>query len=503
MSVKVLKFGPEARESIKTGVEKLAKAVKTTLGPKGRNVVIDKSYGSPTVTKDGVSVAKEIDLVDKFEQIGANMVREVASKTGDNAGDGTTTATVLAEAIYKEGLKNVTAGASPILLKRGMDKALAAMTAKLDELSRPCSTTKDIAQIATIASNQDAEVGAWISEAMEKVGKDGVITVEEGKSFETEVDIVEGMQFDRGYLSPHFVTDNESMTVDLEKPYILIFEKKISNIKDLVPLLEKVSQSGNPLMIIAEDVEGEALATLVVNKMRGTLKIAAVKAPGYGDRRKAMLEDIAALTGGQALMEDLGIDLKDVTIDQLGVAKKITIDKDNTVIVEGAGQADDVTARILQIRTEIENTTSDYDKEKLQERLAKLAGGVAQINVGAATESEMKEKKDRVDDALAATRAAVEEGSVAGGGVALIRASETLSKLKLSGDEKLGVEILAKASTLPMTQIAGNAGVEGAIVVKKVLADKKAEFGYDAREDNYGDMYEFGIVDPVKVTKSA
>jgi chaperonin GroEL len=503
MSSKILKFGPEARDSIKLGVEKLARAVKTTLGPKGRNVVIEKSYGSPHVTKDGVSVAKEVDLADKFEQIGANMVREVASKTGDTAGDGTTTATVLAEAIYKEGLKMVTAGASPILLKRGMDKALVAMTKSLDEISRPCESQNDIRQIATIAANQDAEVGEWISNAMEKVGKDGVITVEEGKSSETEVDIVEGMQFDRGYLSPHFVTDNDKMTVDLEKPYILICEKKISNIKDLVPLLEKISQSGQPLLIIAEDVEGEALATLVVNKMRGTIKIAAVKAPGYGDRRKAMLQDIAALTGGEAIMEDLGIDIKDVAIDQLGVAKKVTIDKDNTVIVEGAGKADDVTGRIIQIRNEIENTSSDYDKEKLQERLAKLAGGVAQINVGAATESEMKEKKDRVDDALAATRAAVEEGSVAGGGVALLRASAALGDLGLLGDEALGLEILKNSAKLPMTQISTNAGIEGAIVVKKVLSNDNAQFGYDAREDRYGDMYEFGIVDPVKVTKSA
>ena len=503
MSAKVLQFGHEARESILKGVEKLSKAVKTTLGPKGRNAVLEKSFGAPTVTKDGVSVAKEIDLADKFEQIGAQMVREVANKTGDNAGDGTTTATVLAEAIYKEGLKNVTAGANPILLKRGLDKALQSVLKELDKLSQPCESEKEIAQIATIASNQDKEVGKWISNAMKKVGRDGVITIEEGKSFETEVDIVEGMQFDRGYLSPHFATDTDTMTAELDKPYILVFEKKISNVKDVVPLLEKISQSGKPLLIISEDIEGEALATLVVNSMRGTLKCTAVKAPGYGDRRKAMLEDIAALTGAQAIMEDLGIDLKDVKIDQLGVAKKVIVDKENTTIIEGAGKADAVTARIKQIRTEIDNTSSDYDREKLQERLAKLAGGVAQINVGAATETEMKERKDRIDDALAATRAAVEEGSVPGGGVALLRASQTLEKIKLSGEEKLGAHILLNAAKLPMIQISNNAGVEGEIVVKRIKESDDKNFGYDAREDRYGDMYDFGIVDPVKVTKSA
>lgn len=503
MSEKILKFGHDARESILSGVEKLAKAVKTTLGPKGKNVVLGKSFGSPTVTKDGVSVAKEIDLVDKFEHIGASMVREVANKTGDAAGDGTTTATVLAEAIFKEGIKNVTAGASPIFLKRGLEKGLAAMVKKLDQLSAPCTTEKDIAQIATIASNQDKEIGKWISTAMKKVGKDGVITIEEGKSFETEVDVVEGMQFDRGYLSPHFVTDQDNMSVELDKPYILIYEKKISNVKDIVPLLEKVSQSGKPLLIISEDIEGEALATLVVNKMRGTIKCAAVKAPGYGDRRKAMLQDIAALTGGQAIMEDLGIELKDIKIDQLGVAKKILSDKDNTTIVEGAGKADEVTARIKQIRAEIDNTTSDYDREKLQERLAKLAGGVAQINVGAATETEMKEKKDRIDDALAATRAAVEEGSVPGGGTALLRATQALNSLKLKGDEALAIDILRNACQLPANQIATNAGTEGALIVKNVSESKDTNYGYDAREDRYGDMYDFGIVDPVKVTKSA
>jgi len=503
MPAKQLVFEQKAREAIRDGVKKLARAVKATLGPRGRNVILEKKFGAPTVTKDGVSVAKEIELEDKVENMGAQMVREVASKTSDVAGDGTTTATVLAEAIYEEGLKNVTAGADPMALKRGVDKAVGAVVEQLKKMSKEVKDKKEIAQVGTIASNNDPVIGKMIAEAMDKVGKDGVITVEEGKSLETDVEWVEGMQFDRGYLSPYFVTDPEKMEAVLEDCYILIHEKKISNIKDLVPLLEKTARGGKPLLIIAEEVEGEALATLVVNKLRGTLNCATVKAPGYGDRRKAMLEDIAMLTGGKALFEDLGIKLENVELSDLGRAKKVVLEKENTTIIEGAGESAAIQGRISQIKNEIEATTSDYDREKLQERLAKLAGGVAQINVGAATEVEMKEKKARVEDALHATRAAVEEGILPGGGVPLLRAGKSLGNLKLKGDEATGVDIVRRALESPIKQIAENAGLNGAIVVQKTLEEDSANYGFDAAKLDYGDLVEAGIIDPTKVVRLA
>jgi chaperonin GroEL len=502
MPAKHIAYGQDAREKIKKGVEILAAAVKITLGPRGRNVVIQKSFGSPTVTKDGVTVAKEIDLQDKEENLGARLVREVASKTSDTAGDGTTTATVLAEAIFKEGLKNVAAGANSMLVKRGIDKAVERIVAELDKMKIPVKDRTAIEQVGSVASHNDLEIGKMIAEAMDRVGKDGVITVEEGKALKTEVEWVEGMQFDRGYSSPYFVTQVEKMECELEEPYILIHEKKISAIKDLVPLLEKVAQTGKPILIVAEEVEGEALATLVVNRLRGSLKCAAVKAPGYGDRRKAMLEDIATLTGGRAIFEDLGIQLENLGLTDLGKAKKVVIDKDNTTIIEGAGDAKAIKGRIEQIRKEIETTTSDYDREKLEERLAKLAGGVAKIKVGAATESEMKERKARVEDALHATRAAVEEGILAGGGVALLRASEKLSGLKLQGDEAVGVDIVRRACVTPLRQIAENAGKDGSVVVEKVRAGD-AHFGYDAQFDRFVDMVQTGIIDPKKVVRLA
>jgi len=502
MPAKQIAYDQEAREKIKKGVEILAAAVKITLGPRGRNVVIQKSFGSPTVTKDGVTVAKEIDLQDKEENLGARLVREVASKTSDTAGDGTTTATVLAEAIFKEGLKNVAAGANSMLVKRGIDKAVERITAELDKMKIPVKGRTAIEQVGSVASHNDLEIGKMIAEAMDRVGKDGVITVEEGKALKTEVEWVEGMQFDRGYSSPYFVTQVEKMECELEEPYILIHEKKISAIKDLVPLLEKVAQAGRPILIIAEEVEGEALATLVVNRLRGSLKCAAVKAPGYGDRRKAMLEDIATLTGGRPIFEDLGIQIENLKLDDLGKAKKVVIDKDNTTIIEGAGDAKTIKGRIEQIRKEIETTTSDYDREKLEERLAKLAGGVAKIKVGAATESEMKERKARVEDALHATRAAVEEGILPGGGVALLRASEKLSGLKLHGDEAVGVDIVRRACVAPLRQIAENAGKDGSVVVEKVRGGN-ANFGYDAQFDRFVDMVETGIIDPKKVVRLA
>jgi chaperonin GroEL len=500
---KMIAFDQEARDALKRGVTKLAQAVKVTLGPRGRNVIIQKSFGSPTVTKDGVTVAKEVDLEDVYENMGARMVREVASKTSDKAGDGTTTATILAEAIFNEGLRAVVSGVNPIQLKTGIDKAVADITEKLKSMSISVKNKKDeIAQVGTIAANNDAEIGKLLADAMDKVGKDGVITVDEGKSLATEVEWVEGMQFDRGYLSPYFVTDPTKMEVVLEDAYILIYEKKLSNIKELVPLLEKVVNTGKPLLIIAEDVDGEALATLVINRLRGTLKIAAVKAPGYGDRRKAMLEDIGVLTAGQPLFESLGQKLENVTLTELGRAKKITIDKDNTTIIEGAGKTADIKARIEQLRREIEKTTSDYDREKLEERLAKLAGGVAKLNVGAATESEMKEKKARVEDALHATRAAVEEGILPGGGVALLRASSQVKPEGLSQDEEVGYKIVLRACHAPLTQIAGNAGQDGGIVCAKVAEGKDA-FGYNALTGEYGDMVKFGVIDPTKVTRTA
>jgi len=502
MAAKMIAFDQEAREALRRGVETLAAAVKITLGPRGRNVIFSKSFGSPVATKDGVTVAKEIDLKNKYENMGARLVREVAAKTSDTAGDGTTTATVLAEAIFKEGLKNVVAGADAMALKRGIDKAVAAMVEELRKMSIPVKDRKASEQVATVASHNDPEIGKMIAEAMEKVGKDGVITVEEGKGIETTVELVEGMQFDRGYLSPYFITDPERMTAVLEDPYILVYEKKISAVKDLLPLLEKVAQTGKPLLIIAEEVEGEALATLVVNKLRGTLKCAAVKAPGYGDRRKAMLEDIATLTGAQAIFEDLGVQLEKVTLRELGRAKKVVLDKENTTIIEGAGSPQAIKGRIEQIRREIEETTSDYDREKLEERLAKLSGGVAKINVGAATEAEMKEKKARVEDALHATRAAVEEGILPGGGVALLRAAEKLASLKLSGDEAVGVQIVQRACAAPLRQIAENAGQDGALVEERVRAEK-GNFGYDAAADRYTDMVEAGIIDPTKVVRLA
>jgi chaperonin GroEL len=502
MPAKQIAYGQDAREKIKKGVETLAAAVKITLGPRGRNVVIQKSFGSPTVTKDGVTVAKEIDLQDKEENLGARLVREVASKTSDTAGDGTTTATVLAEAIFKEGLKNVAAGANSMLVKRGIDKAVERVVAELDKMKIPVKGRTAIEQVGSVASHNDLEIGKMIAEAMDRVGKDGVITVEEGKALKTEVEWVEGMQFDRGYSSPYFVTQVEKMECELEEPYILIHEKKISAIKDLVPLLEKVAQAGRPILIIAEEVEGEALATLVVNRLRGSLKCAAVKAPGYGDRRKAMLEDIATLTGGRAIFEDLGIQLENLGLNDLGKAKRVLIDKDNTTIIEGGGEAKTIKGRIEQIRKEIETTTSDYDREKLEERLAKLAGGVAKIKVGAATESEMKERKARVEDALHATRAAVEEGILPGGGVALLRASEKLSSLKLQGDEAVGVDIVRRACVAPLRQIAENAGKDGSVVLEKVRAGD-AHFGYDAQFDRFVDMVQTGIIDPKKVVRLA
>jgi chaperonin GroEL len=502
MPAKQLIYRENARQRMLEGVEKLAKAVKVTLGPKGRNVVLDKKWGAPTITKDGVTVAKEIELDDRFENMGAQMVREVASKTSDVAGDGTTTATVLAEAIYREGLRNVTAGANPMGLKRGIEKAVEVVIEELKKLSKPVKDKKEISQVGTIAANGDQVIGDLIAEAMEKVGKDGVITVEEAKAIETSLEVVEGMQFDRGYSSPYFVTNPEKMEAVLEEPYILIHEKKISVLRDLLPLLEKIAQTGKPLLIIAEDVEGEALATLVVNKLRGTLKVAAVKAPGYGDRRKAMLEDIAILTNGKMLSEDLGIKLENITMEDLGRAKRVVIDKENTTIVEGAGQAQDIEGRVRQIRTQIEETTSDYDREKLQERLAKLVGGVAVIKVGAATETEMKERKARVEDALNATRAAVEEGVIPGGGVGLVRCVSAVAGLKLDGDEAVGAAIIRRALEEPLRQLAYNAGVEGSIIVQKVREGSGA-FGYNVATDTYEDLMASGVVDPTKVTRSA
>ncbi|HEY4100865.1 MAG TPA: chaperonin GroEL [Gemmatimonadales bacterium] len=503
MAAKELMFNVDARAKLKKGVDALAEAVKVTLGPKGRNVVIDKKFGSPTVTKDGVTVAKEVELADPIENMGAQMVKEVATKTSDLAGDGTTTATVLAQAIFREGLKNVTAGANPMELKRGIDKAVEALVNELKALSVPTSGKKDIAQVGTISANNDSEIGKLIAEAMEKVGKEGVITVEEAKGLATELDTVEGMQFDRGYLSPYFVTDPEAMEAVLESPYILIHDKKISSMKELLPVLEKVAQSGKPLLIIAEDVEGEALATLVVNKLRGTLKVAAVKAPGFGDRRKEMLRDIAILTEGQTISEEVGFKLENATLNELGQAKRVVIDKDNTTIVDGKGKKDSIQGRIAEIRAAIDKSTSDYDKEKLQERLAKLAGGVAVIHVGAATETEMKEKKARVEDALHATRAAVEEGIVPGGGVALIRCQSVLDRVKASGDEKIGVDIIRRAIEEPIRAIAINAGVEGSIVLAKVKESKDKAFGYNAATDEYEDMMKAGVIDPTKVTRTA
>ncbi len=502
MAAKQLQFDETARQSLLRGVEKLAKAVKATLGPAGRNVILDKKFGSPTITKDGVSVAKEIELSDPYENMGAQLIREVSSRTSDNAGDGTTTATVLAEAIYREGLRNVTAGANPISLQRGILKASEAIVVRLAEISKEVSGPTEIEQVATVSANWDTEIGKIIAEAMDKVGKDGTITVEEAKGIDTHLDVVEGMQFDKGYLSPYFVTNPESMEAVLENAYILIHEKKISSLKDMLPLLEKVAQSGKPLLIIGEDVEGEALATLVVNKLRGTLQIAAVKAPGFGDRRKAMLEDIAILTGGRCLTEDLGIKLENVTLDDLGQAKRVAITKEDTTIVEGAGSSDAIAGRVNQIRRQIEETTSDYDREKLQERLAKLAGGVAVISVGAATETEMKEKKARVEDALHATRAAVEEGIVAGGGTALVRAQSALDTLKIEGDEAVGAEIVRRAVESPLRQLAENAGREGALIVEKVKASKD-DVGYNVTSGEYEDLFKAGVVDPTKVTRSA
>ncbi len=501
---KQIEYGEDARHKIADGVDKLANAVKVTLGPKGRNVVLDKKFGSPTSTKDGVTVAKEIELEDPFENMGAQMVNEVASKTSDVAGDGTTTATVLGQAIFREGIKNVTAGANPMEIKRGIDKAVEVAIEEIRKLSKPTKGKTEIAQVGTISANNDATIGDLIAEAMDKVGKDGVITVEEAKSMETSLEIVEGMQFDRGYLSPYFVTNAERMEVSLEDAYILLHEKKISNMKDLLPILEKVAKMGKPFVLLAEDVEGEALATLVVNKLRGTLQGCAVKAPGFGDRRKAMLEDISILTGGRVITEDLGIKLESIEIGDLGRAKRITVDKDNTTIVEGSGKSSAIEGRVKQIRTQIEETTSDYDREKLQERLAKLVGGVAVINVGAATETEMKEKKARVEDALNATRAAVEEGIIPGGGVVLLRAIPALDKLEgqVPGDQVSGVRIVKRALEEPARQIANNAGVEGAIVVQRIKG-QKGTVGYNAATDDYEDLVKAGIIDPTKVTRSA
>ena len=503
MAAKEVRFSAEARERIMRGVDILANTVKVTLGPKGRNVVIEKSYGAPRSTKDGVTVAKEIELEDKFENMGAQMVREAASKTNDAAGDGTTTACVLTQAIVREGMKAVAAGMNPMDLKRGIDKAVAQVIDDIKKKSKKVGKSEEIAQVGSIASNGDKSIGDMIAKAMQKVGNEGVITVEEAKSLESELDVVEGMQFDRGYLSPYFITNAEKMLVELEEPYILIHEKKLSGLQPMLPLLEAVVQTGKPLLIIAEDVEGEALATLVVNKLRGGLKVAAVKAPGFGDRRKAMLQDIAILTSAEMIAEDLGIKLENVTIGMLGKAKKVSIDKDNTTIVDGSGKKTDIEARVSQIKAQIEETTSDYDKEKLQERLAKLAGGVAVIKVGGATEIEVKEKKDRVDDALNATRAAVEEGIVPGGGVALLRATKAITVKGLNDDEEAGINIVRRALQSPIRQIAQNAGVEGSIVVGKVLENKSDSFGYDAQLDEYVDMIEKGIIDPVKVVRTA
>ena len=504
MSAKKISFDQEAREAIKKGVQKLARAVKVTLGPRGRNVILEKSFGAPTVTKDGVTVAKEIELEDSYENMGAQMVKEVASKTSDNAGDGTTTATVLAEAIYNEGLKNVTAGANPIGLQRGINKAVKALVGGLQELSIEIKETEEIAQVGAIAANNDAEIGTMIAEAMEKVGKDGVITVEEGQSLDTTVSLHEGMQFDKGYLSPHFVTSSEDMICELEDPFILIHEKKLGAIKDIVPLLEKVAQAGKPIVIIAEDVEGEALATLVINKLRGTFSCCAVKAPGFGDRRKAMLEDIATLTGGKAIFEDLGVELSNIKVTDLGSAKKVVIEKDQCTIIEGAGTSDAIKGRIGQIKKELESSSSDYDKEKLQERLAKLVGGVAQINVGAATEIEMKAKKARVEDALHAVRAATEDGIVPGGGVALLRCASVLDDLETDGDteESIGVDIVRRAIEAPIRQIAENAGRDGAVIAEQVKK-AKGNHGFNALTNEHVDLVEAGIIDPAKVTRSA
>ena len=502
MSAKQLKFDESARQALLKGIATLSKAVTATLGPKGRNVVLDKKFGSPTVTKDGVTVAKEIDLEDPYENMGAQMVREVSSKTSDEAGDGTTTATVLAEAIFRDGLKHVTAGASPIAIQRGIQKAIEAAVAALDKATKKVKDKEEIKQVATVSANWDEEIGEIIADAMDKVGKDGTITVEEAKSIETTMDVVEGMQFDKGYLSPYFATDPDSMECRLEDAYILIFEKKISSLKDMVPLLEKVAKTGKPMLIIAEDVEGEALATLVVNRIRGTLNICAVKAPGFGDRRTAMLEDIAILTGGRCITEDLGIKLESVDLSDLGRAKSIVVDKENTTMVEGSGKSSEIQGRVNQIRRQIEETTSDYDREKLQERLAKLAGGVAVINVGAATETEMKEKKARVEDALHATRAAVEEGIVPGGGVALLRTRPAIDKLKLEGDHQIGVTIIRNAVESPLRALAANAGLEGAVIVQEVL-ESKGNIGFNIATEKYEDLVKAGVVDPKKVTRIA
>jgi len=504
MAAKEVKFNTDARDRMLRGVDILANAVKVTLGPKGRNVVIEKSFGAPRITKDGVSVAKEIELEDKFENMGAQMVREVASKTNDLAGDGTTTATVLAQAIVKEGAKAVASGMNPMDLKRGIDKAVDAVVAELKSNARKITKNDEIAQVGTISANGDAEIGRFLAEAMQKVGNEGVITVEEAKTAETELEVVEGMQFDRGYLSPYFITNQEKMRVELEEPYVLIHEKKLSNLQAMLPVLEAVVQSGKPLLIIAEDVEGEALATLVVNKLRGGLKVAAVKAPGFGDRRKAMLEDIAILTGGTSISEDLGIKLENVTLQMLGRAKKVVIEKENTTIVDGAGSKDEINGRITQIKAQIEETTSDYDREKLQERLAKLAGGVAVVRVGGSTEVEVKEKKDRVDDALHATRAAVEEGILPGGGVALLRATKALENIKVDNpDQQHGIEIVRRAIEAPVRQIAENAGAEGSIIVGKLREKSDFSYGWNAQTGEYGDLFEQGVIDPVKVVRTA
>ncbi|CAN5570681.1 chaperonin GroEL [soil metagenome] len=503
MASKELYFNVDARAALKRGVDQLAEAVKVTLGPKGRNVVIDKKFGAPTVTKDGVTVAKEIELADPLENMGAQMVKEVATRTSDNAGDGTTTATVLAQAIFREGLKNVTAGTNPMAIKRGIDKAVIAVIEELKKISVPTTGKKEIAQVGAISANNDKEIGDLIAEAMEKVGKDGVITVEEAKGLDTTLETVEGMQFDRGYVSPYFVTDPEKMESALEDCLILIHDKKISSMKDLLPVLEKVAQMGKPLLIIAEDIEGEALATLVVNKLRGTLRVSAVKAPGFGDRRKAMLQDIAVLTGGQVISEEVGFKLENAVVSDLGRAKRVVVDKDNTTLIDGGGEDTKIQGRIKEIKAAVEASTSDYDKEKLQERLAKLAGGVAVINVGAATEAEMKEKKARVEDALHATRAAVEEGIVPGGGVALIRAQKALKALKLDTDEQIGVEIIRRAIEEPLRMIVQNAGGEGSIVLEKVRSSKDDKFGYNALTDTYEDLVQAGVIDPTKVTRTA
>jgi chaperonin GroEL len=500
---KKIAFDTEAREAIRRGVATLTRAVRVTLGPSGCNVVLEKGFGAPTVTKDGVTVAKEIELEDPWENMGAQMVREVASKTSDVAGDGTTTATILAEAIFVEGLKNVTAGATAMELKRGIDAAVTAVVAELKKMAKPVTDSKEVAQVGTCAANQDPEIGKMIADAMQKVGRDGVITVEEGKSLETAVELVEGMQFDKGYVSPHFVTDFESMTAELEKPYILVHEKKISSAKELLPLLEQVAQSGRPLLVIAEDIEGDALATLVVNRLRGTLQCCAVKAPGFGDRRKALLEDIGTLTGATAIFEDLGTKLENVKIEHLGQAKKVSLDKETTTIIEGAGETSAIKGRLEAIRKEIETTTSDYDREKLEERLAKLSGGVAQINVGGATESAVKEKKARVEDALHACRAAVEEGVLPGGGVAMLRARKAVERLRLKGDQKIGADIVRRALEAPIKQIAANAGMDGSIVAQQVEQNKSATYGYNALTHEYGDMVKQGVIVPMKVERIA